>query len=403
LPKGTSDYQAAWLVGDEDDDEDSDDAVSDAPGDDNAASEEEMHAVQDDDGDDDEMGGMEAAMQAINFDDVEAERERRRQEEEADSFEFPDEIDTPLETPARVRFARYRGLKSFRSSHWDPKESLPLDYAKIFELESYAMARDRVIAEPACGQVAQPGQYITVVLEGVDVEAATALQARVVRPTGTPDPIVAVGLLPHENQMSVMHVLVQRFDEYEAPVKSKEPMVAHVGFRRFCARPIFSDHNINSDKSKMQRYMQHGFVVATIYAPITFAPNCPALLFTPAGGAVSPLRDARSVDMVAMGSLLSVDPNRIVLKRTILSGFPYKIHKTRAVVRYMFFNAGDIEWFKPIELQTKLGRTGHIRQSIGTHGYMKCQFNGQLRGNDTICLHLYKRQFPPAWDTEWFS
>jgi len=63
--------------------------------------------------------------------DMESERkqlERLRAEREEQMF--PDEVDTPLHAPARTRFQKYRGLKSFRTSPWDRKENLPRDYAR---------------------------------------------------------------------------------------------------------------------------------------------------------------------------------------------------------------------------------------------------------------------------------
>ncbi len=40
------------------------------------------------------------------------------------------------------------------------------------------------------------------------------------------------------------------------------------------------------------------------------------------------------------GGVLNVDPRRVIVKRIILSGHPYKINKRSAVIRYMFFNRG---------------------------------------------------------------
>lgn len=69
----------------------------------------------------------------------------------------------------------------------------------------------------------------------------------------------------------------------------------------------------------------------------------------------------------------------------------------------MFFNPKDVKYFKPVELTSKFGLRGHIKDSLGTHGLMKCQFNDYIKQNDTVCMPLYKRKYPRWHSRAWTS
>ena len=53
------------------------------------------------------------------------------------------QVDTPDDVAARQRFAKYRGLQSWRTSTWDPKESLPRDYARVFAFQNFRATHKR--------------------------------------------------------------------------------------------------------------------------------------------------------------------------------------------------------------------------------------------------------------------
>lgn len=64
------------------------------------------------------------------------------------------------------------------------------------------------------------------------------------------------------------------------------------------------------------------------------------------------------------------------------------------MVRYMFFDQKDIEYYKPVELWTKNKLRGNIQESMGTKGLIKCIFSAYIKQNDIIAMSLYKRVFP---------
>ncbi|KAL1916016.1 uncharacterized protein VTP21DRAFT_6020 [Calcarisporiella thermophila] len=409
VPKGTSAYQAAWIVDSEDDEEEYSDEYeeSDDEGmltdgevdDDDKFNGNGAHVSADEEEEEEyeevELEGKKAAVNEILSDEEEKRQlqayiAQQRERQNREDLAFPDEVDTPLDIPARIRFQRYRGMQSFRTSPWDPYENLPLDYGRIFQFENFRRTKRRMMSAAIRDGRVKAGTRVTLHLRDVAKEVSEWWQSHEAQ-----RPMAVFGLLQHEHKMTALNFVVTRNTEYTEPVKSKDPLIIQSGFRRFRIHPLFSQNTRGGTNNvhKFERFFNPGqTVIATAYGPVHFGINMPVLMLRESSDINTPI-------LVASGSVLDSQPERIIAKRIVLSGHPFKIHKKSAVVRYMFFNPEDVTWFKPVQLHTKHGRSGHIKESLGTHGYMKCIFDGPLQHQDTVCMYLYKRVFP-KWNTE---
>jgi pre-rRNA-processing protein TSR1 len=411
LPKGTSTYQSAWYL---DDVSDSDSDIlddGDQAGDvviESTASlgpADGVVAIQPGDAMT-EAGPTEYPESEMHIDatpdeevrDLEVFRASRKREAEED-LEFPDEIELNPNVLARERLSKYRGLKSLRTSEWNNEEDAPYrpsDYRRLLQMADYKSSRKAATNEALVGG-ATLGMRVQVQL--LNVPSSLKLSPR---PTGL------FSLLRHEHKYTVMNLNMTLDSSVPEPIKAKEELIVQIGPRRLAINPIFSaGGNTPNDVHKFERFLHPGRnAIASFIGPLTWG-SVPVLVFkrtTPPEDVAPPLVDAmathnsssESATLQLIGSATTMPPSnsRVVAKRIILTGHPYKIHKKLVTVRYMFFNKDDVAWFSALPLWTKRGRQGFIKESLGTHGYFKATFDGKINPMDAIGVSLYKRVWP---------
>ena len=396
LPRGTSKYQAAWYIGDvsesgsdlDDVDEDEDMESEDHPKDfADGATDIDMREPT-------EAGASEYPQSEAfldpspdqDADNIAAYRDQRRKEAEED-LEFPDEIELQPNALARERLARYRGLKNFRTSVWDTEEDKvhqPEDWGRLLEISNYKAAKNRIIKETLIGGVS-PGTRIHVHLKGVSRNLKQSFDPL--------KPLAMYSLLRHEQKRTALHYSITLNSEVSQTLKSKEEILVQCGPRRFIINPIFSSAGQTPNNvHKFARYLHPGqTAVASFTGPLTWG-YVPVLYFTGTNtGDSSSLQN--SLKLIGTGTSLAPSQTRVIAKRIVLTGHPFKIHRRVVTVRFMFFNAEDVAWFKALRLWTKRGRSGFIKESLGTHGYFKATFDGKINPMDAVAVSLYKRMW----------
>ncbi|AMD19917.1 HCL234Cp [Eremothecium sinecaudum] len=391
VPKGTSEYQARWYLDDvvdvdDEDLEDEDFQTISVDGD----MDDEMK-LDSEESDNNESYDAEEGMEDPDemFVDLSPEEEERQLSEyralESEDLEFPDEIELLPSESGIERLKRYRGLKNLHNCVWDVDEKdphMPAEWKRILRIGSYKNTKKKLNKDAVASAQVVSGDKARIY-----IRFPRELLEKIVDPTCLE--LSVYGLLPHEHKQVIANLSIQRWEEFDEPVPSGEPIVVQYGIRRYTIHPQFSTaSNVPNNVHRFEAFLHHNSVsIATCILPLDLTQS-PAIFFKPSAN------DPKGLKLIGHGTFLNADHTRILAKRVILTGHPFKFHKRVVTVRYMFFRPEDVEWFKSIPLFTKSGRTGFIKESLGTHGYFKATFDGKLSAQDTVAMSLYRRVWP---------
>ncbi|KAF0686785.1 Aste57867_21448 [Aphanomyces stellatus] len=214
------------------------------------------------------------------------------------------------------------------------------------------------------------GLYVRIELHGVPAEFVTGALPTL--------PILVGGLLPHEHALGLMRLRIKKHRWHRKILKTNDPLVFSIGWRRFQSIPLFSIEDANERHRFLKYTPEHMHCGATIYAPIC-PPNTGVIAFQNMSNAVDGFR------VSATGVVLELDHTFHVMKKLKLIGHPTKIHKNTAFIRGMFNSELEVAKFEGASLRTVSGIRGQVKKAQrGEKGDYRATFEDKILKSDIV-------------------
>mmetsp|Transcript_85966 Transcript_85966/g.179761 ORF Transcript_85966/g.179761 Transcript_85966/m.179761 type:complete len:1088 (-) Transcript_85966:52-3315(-) len=201
------------------------------------------------------------------------------------------------------------------------------------------------------------------------------------------DRMVILGaLLPGEAQMGLVQVRVKRHRWHPKLLKSGDPLLLSVGWRRYQTLPIFSLEDRGEKRMRYLKYtLEHAHCTMTMYGPMV-PPNAGVMAFRT-------FKKVATFRVAATGGVLESAPNFNIVKKLKLVGEPYKIFKNTAFIKNMFNSDLEVSKYVHAKIQTVSGIRGEIKKAEGTKGCFRATFEDRiLRSDLVICKCWIKVQ-----------
>ena len=219
------------------------------------------------------------------------------------------------------------------------------------------------------------GTYARIVLENVPYEFSRSFNPRF--------PVILGGLAPTEDRFGFVQVRIKRHRWHKKILKTNDPLIFSLGWRRFQSLPIYSIHE-NRMRHRMLKYTpEHMHCTGTFYGPLV-APNtgfCAVQSFS---------NSNTGFRIAATGVVLDADENTEIVKKLKLTGHPYKIFRNTAFIRDMFSSAIEVAKFEGAAIKTVSGIRGQIKRALAKpEGHYRATFEDKILMSDIVFLRAW--------------
>jgi ribosome biogenesis protein BMS1 len=221
----------------------------------------------------------------------------------------------------------------------------------------------------------KPGTYARIVLEQVPYEFSANFNPRF--------PVIIGGLTPTEERFGFVQVRIKRHRWHKKILKTNDPLIFSLGWRRFQTLPIYSISDSRTRNRMLKYTPEHMHCFGTFYGPLV-APN------TGFSCVQSLSNKAPGFRIAATGVVLNVDESTEIVKKLKLTGHPYKIFKNTAFIKDMFQTSLEIAKFEGASIRTVSGVRGQIKRALSKpEGHYRATFEDKILMSDIVFLRAW--------------
>ncbi|KAI0152260.1 DUF663-domain-containing protein [Hypoxylon sp. NC0597] len=303
---------------------------------------------------------------------LEAERERNARRKEELKLRFEEEDREGFKNDKAIARREGGDNEEFGEDEWyDAQKALIQKQLDINNAEFEALdERQRVAVEGF-----KAGKYAKIVIEKVPAEFVTNFNARM--------PIIVGGVLATEDRFGFVQVRIKRHRWHKKILKTNDPLIFSLGWRRFQTLPIYSISDSRTRNRMLKYTPEHMHCFGTFYGPL-IAPNTGFVCFQSFSSSNPGFRIA------ATGTVLSVDESTEIVKKLKLTGAPYKIFKNTAFIKDMFNSSLEIAKFEGAAIKTVSGIRGQIKRALSKpDGHFRATFEDKILISDLVFLRAW--------------
>ncbi|KAJ1844435.1 Glycoside hydrolase 2 (Mannanase, beta-galactosidase), partial [Coemansia sp. RSA 2703] len=239
------------------------------------------------------------------------------------------------------------------------------------ELQGYVDSTREAMQELAEINYRWSGEYVKIVIEDMPFEFMNGFNPTI--------PIV-VGGIPNEEGLSLINMRIKRHRWYPRILKTGDPIVISVGWRRFQTIPTY--YMNDRIKNRMLKYSpEHMHCNAVVFGPYVQPGTGFCAYF---------LKRAHRFGIAGTGTVLENTQTIDIVKKLKLTGYPEKIHKNTAYVGKMFNSSLEVAKFEGASIKTVSGIRGQVKKASGDNGVFRATFEDKIKMSDIVFLRAFR-------------